>query len=61
MLLFWSSSSSAGSQDGRAVSGEGESGEDKSGRLLAEGLASFLFFEEDVLKVSCVQGSSGNK
>lgn len=48
-----SSSWSGPSQEGRAVSGEGEAGVgdgDESACLAEEGLASFLFFEEDVLK-----------
>jgi hypothetical protein len=51
-----SSSSSSGSQEGSAVSGDGESG---VCRLWSMGRESFLFFEEDVLTVSC-PGSSGN-
>lgn len=51
-----SAGSSSGSHEGRAVSGEGESGD--SGSWFWSGRASFLFFEEDVLKVSC-PGSSG--
>lgn len=49
--------SSSGSHEGMAVSGDGEVGASKS---MVKGRASFLFFEEDVLTVSC-PGSSGGK
>lgn len=40
-----------GSHEGRAVSGECDSGDGESGcRVLDSRAASFLFFEEDVLK-----------
>lgn len=47
--------SSSGSHEGMAVSGDGEVG---TSRSIVKGRASFLFFEEDVLIVSC-PGSSG--
>lgn len=46
--------SSSGSHEGMAVSGDGE----WASRSIVKGRASFLFFEEDVLIVSC-PGSSG--
>lgn len=46
--------SSSGSHEGMAVSGDGE----WASRSIVKGRASFLFFEEDVLTVSC-PGSSG--
>ena len=53
--------SSSGSHEGRIESGEGEelAGSD-SCLVEGGGRASLLFFEEDVLTVSCV-GSSGAK
>jgi hypothetical protein len=48
--------SSSASHEGRAVSGDGES---VVGSSWFKGRVSFLFFEEDVLKASCL-GSSGS-
>lgn len=50
--------SSSGSHEGRAVSGDGELKGSRS--LAAGGRASFLFFEEDVLTVSCPGSSEAN-